>query len=79
MSFTYHLRTDTIADEEGKEYTVYGISTISHNGNIVKSVPDIFFDVKLAENLVTKCNKYKLSLVHLMDVIDDALTEQYAL
>lgn len=69
----YILRTDTIYDENKKAYTVYGIMAVSSNGEVIKSVPDVFFDKDKAEDFVDRCNKDRLPLVHLDDVIEDAL------
>ena len=79
MSYTYHLRTDFILDEEGNKHIVYGVSAIQTDGTILMSVSDVFFDAQQAKAFVACCNQYEVSLIHLMDVIDDALTEQYAL
>ncbi len=77
MEIVYRLKTDNIYDEEGCLHTVYGIVAIDTFGNEIKSLADVFFDKEKAEQLVTLCNKENLSLIHLEDVVEDALTEQY--
>ncbi len=78
MEFVYRLKTDSIYDEEGCLHTVYGIAAVDTFGRVIKSFSDVFFDKAKAEHLVTLCNREKLSLIHLEDVVDDALAEQYA-
>ncbi len=77
MEIVYRLKTDNIYDEEGCLHTVYGIVAENAFGKVIKSFLDVFFDKTKAEQLVTLCNKEKLSLIHLEDVVEDALTEQY--
>lgn len=43
------------------------------NGKHVVSVSDVFLNRNDAEALVQRCNLHKLSLVHLADVIEDAI------
>ena len=69
------MRKDIIHGEDRKEYVVYGIEAISHEGKILLSFPDVFFDRKKAEHFVELCNKACLSLIHLPCIIEDALAE----
>lgn len=69
----YSLAEGVFTDEDGINRKTYGISAKDFNGNISASYPDIFFDKRKAENLVELCNKSKLELCHLPDVIEDAL------
>lgn len=69
----YTLRTDMIYDENDKMLTVYGISAVDVEHNILKSVPDIFTDKLKAEQFIDLCNRKKLSIVHLEDVIKDVI------
>ncbi len=77
MKCLYKLTTDFVYDEENKEYVTYGIVAEDAFGKVIKSFSDVFFDKAKAERLVTLCNREKLSLIHLEDVVEDALTEQY--
>ena len=70
----YSLAEGVFTDEEGVIHKTYGISARDFNGNISASFPDIFLDKQNAESLVNLCNKNKLELCHLSDVIEDALT-----
>ena len=76
MDCIYCKTTDIIADEEGKKYTVYGIKAVSavNHQEVLKFVPDIFFDQKRAEEFIAQCNALELKLIHLMDVIEDELS-----
>ncbi len=73
MSYTYRLRTDIVEDEEGNSFTVYGIEAVDPAGQILESVPDLFFDRQEAEQFVKLCIEEELCLVHLMDVAEDVL------
>ena len=73
MSYTYCMRKDTIHDEDGKRYTVYGIEAVNSKGKILESFPDIFFDRQEAKRFVNLCNENDLELIHLADVVEDAL------
>ena len=79
MSYTYRLREDTIHDEDGKEYIVYGIEAVNSKKKVLSSFSDIFFDKQKAEAFVNLCNEGKLELIHLADIVEDAITEQYAI
>lgn len=69
----YILRTDVVTDEENRRYTVYGITALDNFGNMLKSFEDIFFYKNKAEEFVKLCNEEKLELIHLQDVVEDAL------
>ena len=78
MNYIYRLNETTVTDEEGKKHIVYGIDAVDKRGNILASYTDIFFDRTKAENFVALCNECELELIHLPDVVEDAITEQYA-
>ena len=44
MVCTYRVRQDTMHDEERNAHTVYGIEAIGSGGEILESIPDVFFD-----------------------------------
>ena len=69
----YKLRTDTVFDENNAAFLVYGIDAVEENGEIVKSIADIFFDKNKAEEFIAVCNENELSIEHLEDVVDDVL------
>lgn len=77
MSYTYCLREDTIFDEDGKEHIVYGIQAVDEKRTVLLSFSDVFFDRQKAKHFVNLCNKGRLSFLHLANVVEDALAEQY--
>ena len=79
MNTIYRLKTDSSYDGDGYLHTAYGIAAIDTFGNEIRSFSDVFFDKAKAERLITLCNKEKLSLIHLEDIVEDALTKQYML
>ncbi|MBR2474157.1 MAG: hypothetical protein IKB51_03915 [Clostridia bacterium] len=72
MKCDYRMREDRITDEEGIQHTVYGVEAWSKN-ELVRSVPDVFFDRALAEHYIGLFNSLDLRLCHLDDVIEDVL------
>lgn len=73
MSYTYRMRKDSAYDEDENKYTVYGIEAVDPKGNVALSFSDVFFDRQKAERFVNLCNKNGLELIHLADVVEDAL------
>ena len=78
MNYIYRLNEITITDEEDIKHIVYGIDAVDKCGNILTSYTDIFFDQTKTENFVALCNECELELIHLPDMVEDAITEQYA-
>ena len=79
MSYIYQVNETTVTNEDGIKRTVYGIDAVDKYGNILSSYTDIFFDKTKAEKFVALCNNCELELIHLPDVIEDIITEQYAI
>lgn len=73
LQVKYILRTDIIKDEGNRSYTVYGITATDMFGNALKTVKNIFLNIKQAEEFIELCNSEKLELVHLQDVVEDVL------
>ena len=64
-------------DMECGTYVSYGIYAVdSRTDQIVKQVHDVFVSESKAEKFISQCNKYELSPIHLLDVIDDTLSWQ---
>lgn len=62
-------------DMECGTYVSYGIYAVdSRTDQIVKQVHDVFVSESKAEKFISQCNKYELSPIHLLDVIDDTLS-----
>ena len=67
--------------QEGVLHKFYGVvayqkDTTSKKKKAITSVMNISCDKGNLKKLVKRCNKYKLELVHLNDVIEDFLVEQ---
>jgi len=73
LQHTYYLRTDNVFDEYGDIHTVYGIDAVNENGIVEMSVKDVFFEFERAKKFIDTCNRLDLSIVHLMDVVEDIL------
>lgn len=73
MDYVYKMRKDIVYDEENKKYIVFGIDVTTRAGAVVESIPDIFFDSKKADAFIKRCNEEKISLLHLMNEIEDQL------
>jgi hypothetical protein len=67
----YKLRVDNLVCED-EPYVAYGVDAI-WNGEVVQSYQDIFFDYDKAVEFVDLLNSEELELIHLHDVIEDAL------
>ena len=72
MKNEYRVRADIVHDEEEQAHTVYGIDLLV-DGKVTRSVPDVFFEAKKADEFVHLCNTLELSPLHLDDVVEDAL------
>jgi len=79
MAYTYILNRSVVCDEEGHNYTVFGIDAVEASGRLIASFSDVFFDKLAAERFCILCNKCNLAPIHLQDVIEDALTDEYSL
>ncbi len=77
MQVKYTLRTDIVTDEDNNKHTVYGVDALDRFENVLESVADIFFDKLKAEEFIKLCNEEKLELIHLEDVIEDALEDMF--
>lgn len=74
MKYTYRIRTDERIDEEGRQFTVYGIEAVEESAILpVHSIPDLFTERSRAEELVELCNRLELDPAHLFAVCEDAV------
>ncbi len=71
---TYEVMAE---DKESEDhlYTAFGIRAVDSDGRVALSISDVFCHYEDAVRLVHRCNKGKLALVHLMDVVEDILEE----
>ncbi len=79
MHGTYRIREDDLYDEQGRMWTVYGIEAIDGRGDILACFADLFFDRGSAWAFVCLCNEQQVELLHLPEIIDNVLAEQYGL
>ena len=77
MQITYTLRTDIVTDEDNNKHTVYGVDAVDRFKNTLKSVADIFFDKEKAEEFIELCNREKLELIHLQDVLENIIDDEF--
>ena len=73
----YKITESNMWDIDNGNYTSFGICAyeiLNNDKKLVAYVPDIFLNKQDAEVLVDRCNSGKLSLIHLYDVIEDALS-----
>lgn len=77
MEITYQVIKENHNHEDIGNYISYGIAAVSVQGNkaiIIDAVSDIFVDYQRAKNFIHICNKNKLLIEHLYDVIDDVVS-----
>lgn len=77
MHYTYRMKETCLCDEQGTKWTVYGVEAVDATGNILSCFSDVFFDRESAKSFVRACNEQEVELLHIRDVVDDALVEQY--
>lgn len=65
----YKLIETTITDENGKQYSSYGIMHES------KTVKDISLDKEKILKLIKACNEGNLSTLHIDDIVEDFLVD----
>ena len=73
---TYRVIEEKFNDGELGEYIAFGICAYETNGDKqekVACVSDVFLNREVAEKLVDMCNELELEIIHLMDVIEDAI------
>lgn len=74
--YIYDVREDSITDEDGRIRPTFGVNVLDGNSDgitVVRSVRDVFLCRSEAERFVGLCNSLGLSLIHLDDVIEDAI------
>lgn len=73
MNYTYRIRKDKIFDENNIPYTVYGIEAYDLSGRLLESISDIVFDRNEMEAFINCCNAKEISLLHLLENIEDLI------
>ena len=71
---TYKLRKDNLFHQDIGNYTSYGIDVVDEmSGLSIYFILDISTEKKPLENLISLCNKLRLDIIHLNDVVEDFL------
>ena len=71
MCIKYILHTEVIKGKNNNSFTLYGISAVNENKEILVTHSGIFCELEEAVEFVNLCNSEELELVHLADVIED--------
>ncbi|MDD6188113.1 MAG: DUF6514 family protein [Clostridiales bacterium] len=74
----YYAVKESLYREEIGAYTAYGIGVFEYDGDEKKTlqyIPDVFLDEDKAEQLVDMCNRLQLEPVHLLNVVEDTVSE----
>ncbi len=72
--YTYRLIETTVYDEDNEEYIpTYGIQAVRATGEIIETIEDVFLEKEKVEDLVEACNRGALDVIHLRDVVEDAI------
>lgn len=74
--YVYRVVSCVLSDRESGLYRTYGIEACE-NGKTVALVQDISLDRDAVAKLVRACNRERLEVVHLADVVDDFLADPY--
>lgn len=75
--YIYDVREDSITDEDGKIRPTFGVDVLegsTEGVRFIRSIRDVFLSRSEAERFVGLCNSLGLSLIHLDDVIEDAIS-----
>ena len=75
-SCTYRIISETYLTHKHKDYQTYGIQAISRKKDdmqVYQTVSDISTDKIQVDEMIRMFNRFHLSQVHLMDVIEDML------
>lgn len=70
---TYYVQEENLYHTEIGFYTSFGILALQ-NDKLIGHVSDVFEDREKADTFVKLCNESQLDIIHLYDVIDDALS-----
>lgn len=65
----YQINESTLITEEGERFKTYGVS---YDAVVIR---DVSINKSKVLSLINKCNTYKLSPVHIYDIIDDFLVD----
>jgi len=72
----YRTKEEMLYHPEIGFYTAFGVAAFRETDGqkkLVEYVSDVFLEKEEAENFVVLCNELGLELIHLCDVIEDAI------
>lgn len=69
----YILHSSIATDEDDNDYIVYGITAQNQKGEVLDSIPDIFFDKERAKGFVSFCNNKNVNLRDLAELAEKQL------
>ncbi len=73
----YRLVKGVLLTEDGNEYLAYGVEAWLKRDNkyiLAEFIPNIFFEYDRAKKFIDLCNLLEVSLIHLIDLIEDELS-----
>ena len=72
--YIYKVIKENLQNCEFGNYVAYGIAVCLKSTNIILiSISDVFLEKERAKKLVELCNKNNLELIHLKEVVEDAV------
>ena len=76
---SHYLMTKTkMANEDGVNYTAYGIKAVNKNtGGLIEEIVDISDECNFVEKLVKMFNENDLHIEHFKDVVYDFVVDKY--
>ena len=75
----YQTVEETLWNPHVGTYKAFGICAYQmdkEEKQVMAHIPDVFFDQEAAQRLVDICNRLELDVVHLHDVVEDALQQE---
>ena len=72
--YIYKVIKENLQNCEFGSYVAYGIAVCLKSTNIILiSISDVFLEKERAKKLVELCNKNNFELIHLKEVVEDAV------
>ncbi len=75
MPILYRVSTGYFVDDNRESHITYGLEAINEGGATLFSFSDVYIHEKDAYRLVESCNREQVELVHIMEIIQDAVAE----
>lgn len=73
LNVHYELTTDVIDGEGDMKYTTYGIMALDQNTRQLAQYRDVSTNQSFVRQIVDKCNKNQVDVLHLKDIILDSI------